>query len=847
MFSLALRNVWERKRRLTGTFFAVCLGVAFLSGTLLLSDTLRANFSTLFTAADAHTDVVIRGATTISNDNRQNTRNGVAASLLAAVQQQPGVAHAEPSVQGYGLLLGSNGKGIGGNGPPTRAGNWITDPALNPYRLVAGRAPRAADEVVVNRGAAKTGHLHVGDTTIVETPTPVPVHIVGIATFGSADGFGPATFVGFTLPAAEHDLSAIGGQYTEILVRAAPGTAPNQLAARLRPALPSNTEAITGSQLTADSISQVNRGFLTFLRGALLAFSLVAFLVAAFSIHNTLAILAAQRRREAALLRAVGASRRQILGAAVAESAVVGAAGSLVGLGVGVLIAGLLKGMFDSFGFALPAGGLALRPTSLAIAAAAGIVVTLGAGKSPAIRSSGVAPLAAIRAVDGGSDEPRRSRRRIGVAVVGAGLAALLGAATFGHASGNAGLAGLGAILLLVGIVVIGPFATRPVVGVVGWPIARLRGVTGQLARDNAARQPRRTAGTAAALLVGVTVVSLFTVVAASLQTSLTRGVEQTVAGDLVVGGSAFGGGGVSPALAADIARLPAVQSAAGIGKGSAPIAGHTHKVTVADPVQLAGLVDLHLVAGTRDIGKDGVAVSSTAAAANHWRIGSVLPITYPDGSAGHIRVGALYTHTALVGDYLLAPSGWLGHAAQAIDAEVLVQLRPGVGLGAAKVDIARIAGPYGQPAVQDRHQFVQAETKSVNTMLGMVYALLFLAILIALMGIANTLSLAIHERTRELGLLRAVGQSRRQARSLLRWESVIVAVFGTVGGVAAGVTIGWALVRSLSGATLSSFAAPPVQLVAIVVVGGLAGVLAAVRPARRAARIDLLQALAAT
>jgi putative ABC transport system permease protein len=846
MFSLTLRNLGADKRRMIGALLAVTLGVAFLAGNLLLSDTLRANFSRLFNQANGSTDVVVRGATKFGNDTRQQTRVGVPITAVSTIASTPGVADAQPYLEGYGRLLGSDGKAIGGNGPPTRAANWITDPALNPYRIVSGRAPAAPGEVVINRGAAKTGHLHIGDTTIVQTPDPVTVHIVGLATFGSANGAGPTTFTAFGNADATRYLSSAPNQVTEIRVKAAGGTSSVQLASQIRQTLPTQLQAITGTQQASENYQQLNSGFLGFLRTGLLAFAAIALIVGAFSIHNTLSILAAQRSRESALLRALGASRRQILAEAIVESATVGVVGSAIGLAAGIGVAGLLKGVFNGFGFTLPAGGLDIRLSSLVIAVLVGVIVTLLAGTAPALRASRAAPLAAVRHVDTEAGAVSRTRKVAGAIVVIAGIGAAVGAATIGHGSGNMAPAALGAVLVIAGTVLMGPVAAKPIAGALGRPVAAWRGITGTLARDNAIRQPRRTAGTAAALLVGVAVVSLFTVVASSVKASLADGVKKSVAGDLIVGATSFGGGGLSPQLAADLTRLPQVQTATGIGTGAALLEGHSRTLSIAEPSQLGSLVDLHVVAGsTADLGAAGLAVSKPSADSHHWRIGSEVAVVYPDGATGRLHVAAIYTNRTLVKDLLIAPAAFGPHAAQAIDAEILVKLRPGTDLPTAKAAVEQAATGYGRPAVQTRQEYQKTATNGVNTALGLVYVMLALAIIIALLGIANTLSLAVHERTRELGLLRAVGQTRAQTRAMVRWEAVIVAVFGTIGGLACGLLLGWALVRTASGDTMSTFAAPAGQLVAIVVIGGLAGVLAAIRPARRAARLDVLQALA--
>jgi len=555
MIAITARSLWARKRRLVATLLAVALGVAFLAGTLLLSDTLRANFDRLFTQADGGTNVVLRGATEIGSGN--SARTGVDASLLPRVRAVPGVADAQPYLEGYGQLLGRDGKPIGGNGPPTQAANWVGDPALNPYRLVAGHAPRADDEVVINRGAARTGHLALGMTTTLLTPQPLRVHIVGISTFGTADGFGPGTFTGMTLDAARAHLAGPKGpgapaELTEILVKASPGVPDEELAARLRPVLPAGVQAITGTQLATEDLDDINSGFLGFLSTGLTAFAAIALLVAAFSIYNTFSILAAQRGRESALLRALGGTRRQLAVAGLAETLVIGVVGSVAGWAGGIGIAALLKGVFDGFGFALPAGGLVLRASSSVLAVTVGVAATVLAGVLPALRASRVPPLAALRELDAEPARISRVRSALGFLLVAGGVGAVIA----GTAGGGQGPAIAGAVGTLAGFVVLGPVAVRPAAALLGAPIAALRGVDGRLARDNALRNPRRTAATASALMVGVAVATLFTVIGASLKASATQGVGRAVTADLVVyqpgyAGSA-GKAGFSPQLAAD-------------------------------------------------------------------------------------------------------------------------------------------------------------------------------------------------------------------------------------------------------------------------------------------------------
>jgi putative ABC transport system permease protein len=853
MLSISLKGLWAHKRRLVGTFLAVFLGVAFLSGTLVLGDTLRGNFDNLFTEANAGTDVVVRHASNLSTDpGEPDTQRGlIDASLVNSVRDVKGVAVTEPAVEGFGQLVGKNGDKLGGNGPPTLAGNWIENRNLNPYRLVEGRAPRSDNEIVINRGAATDGSLRVGDTTTVQTPEPVPVKIVGIATFGSADGLGQTTFTAFTLEGAQQHLLHRSDQVGSISLKAQPGVSQDELLNRVQRVLPTDVQAITGVKLTNENTNDINQQFLDLFTTFLTVFAGVALLVATFSIYNTFSIIVAQRTRESALLRAIGAGRGQILASVVVEALLVGIVASVVGVFGGLGIAGLLKGMFDAFGFSLPAGGLVFKSSVVVISLIVGVVVTLVAGVFPAVKASRVPPLAALRDVAVERTSASTARAIAGLVLTAVGVVVVL-AAVASSGSNVLPFAGLGALLTMTGVVVFGPVVAKLASGILGAPLAKLRGITGSLARQNAMRNPRRTSGTAAALMVGVGVVTLFTVFAASLKASIDQSVAGSVRGDLVVTTGRFGGGGISPQMATDFGSLPEVRTATGLGTGRALISGSTETLTVANPRQLGNVVAPDVTSGSLErLGDRQIAVSGKKADDKNWRVGSSVPVAFSDGTSTDFTVGAIYDSRDVLGDLVLTRGAWAPHAVQDIDTTVLVKLKDGVSLTAGKAAVEKVDKAYGAPTVQDRQGYADELTSGVNMMLGLVYVMLALAIVIALMGIGNTLALAIHERTRELGLLRAVGQTRRQIRSMIRWESVIVALFGTVGGLGLGVFLGWALVQAASGATagpfasISAFSAPPAQLVVVLVAGAIAGVVAGFRPARRAARLGVLNAIA--
>ncbi|MEU6670935.1 FtsX-like permease family protein [Streptomyces sp. NPDC046727] len=845
---ISLTSLRTHRRRFAGTFAAVFLGVAFLAGTLVMGDTLRASFGSMFGEATSGTDAVVRGADAITAPGEaQGVRRPVDTSLVRTVERVPGVAAAAPDIQGAGQLVGADGEPVGGQGPPTLAGNWITDARLNPYRIAEGRAPARPGEVVVNRGAAKQGGLKIGDTTTLRTPDPVRVTVVGLATFGGQDGMAQVTFTGMTQADAEKYLTARPGQAAGIQVRAAPGVSRRELVRRLTPVLPKGVEVITGQQSTRENTDMISSQFLTVFTTFLLVFSGVALLVAAFSIHNTFAIVVAQRTRENALLRALGAARGQVTAAALAEAGVVALTASLAGLAGGIGVAAGLRALFPAIGFPFPDGALVIKALSMVLPLAVGILVCLGSALLPALRAGRTAPLAALRETAVDSSGASRVRALAGTAL---GLLALTATLTGVLVFPSVWLAGAGALLAPAAFVVLGPVAATTAVRLLGGPLDRLRGVTGGLARRNALRSPGRTAATASALMIGVAVVSLFTVFAASLKATMDQTVSRSFAGDIAVSTPSYGAGGsgLSPRLTSALQRLPEVDTAVGLGRGVAEVNGSGRALTVTDPGALARAFDLGTVTGSlRDLGADGIALTRTEAGRQHLRPGDRARLTFTDGQTDTFTVRAVYGRSELAGDYVITRSAWAPHRTQDSDRLIAVTLRHGVSADAGRAAVRAVAARYGNPEVQTRDAYAQSSAGGIDMMLTLVYALLALAVLIALLGIANTLTLAVHERTRELGLLRAVGQTRAQLRAMVRWESVLVAAFGTVGGLGLGAFLGWVLVKASDGASDSAFAfaLPPDRLAGVALAGVLAGALAGLRPARRAARLDVLRAIA--
>jgi putative ABC transport system permease protein len=837
MFSLARKNLWSHKRRLISTTLAVVLGVAFLSGTLVLGDTMRATFDTIFQQSNAGTAAVIRAQST--GGDLDQPRPLIDGALVEQARAVDGVAAADPVASGYGKLVGKDGKGVGSNGPPTFATTWSDDPNTNPYRLAEGRAPQTDDEVVINRGAAKDGNLQVGDTTTLLTPDPIPVHIVGISTFGDADSSSGVTSTAFTLAGAQEHILRQPGKVSQIRIVARDGVSEDEMVARLKPIVPAGDEAVTGAQLTAEQKQAIGQDFLDFFTTFLNVFAGIALLVAAFSIYNTFTIILAQRSRESALLRAIGATRRQILSSTIVEALVMGVVASALGLVGGLGFAALLRTAFSAFGADLPATGLAVRPATVVIGMLVGTLVTLGAAVIPARRASKVPPIAALR----DSAVERTNAGIVRIATGGLLTAAGIGLVVTGVAGSTFAATALGALVTLIGVVVLGPVVAGFGGRVLGWPL-RLRGVTGDLATENTRRNPRRTSATAAALMVGVTVVTLFTVFGSSLNASVTKSVERSFGGDLVITDDSMSG--FSPQLAHDVAAKPEVASAVGLGTGAARVNNENKKLTVVDPQALAKVLDLDTLQGSMtNLGPTELAVSKTWADAQHVSEGSTVPITFTDGTSSQFTVAATYDNGDVIGDTIVSRDAWAPHARQDFDVATLIKLRDGVSLDEGKAAVNTVLTSYTGTTVQTRDEYLATVAGQITQALSIIYVMLALAVLIALMGIANTLALSVLERRHELGLLRAVGETRRQVRAMIRGESMIISVFGTLGGIGLGVFFGWALVRAASSQGLGVFSAGPAALVVILVVGAVAGVLAAVRPARKAAKLDVLAAIA--
>lgn len=843
MLRVTLANLGAHKRRLLSTFAAVLLGVAFLSGVLVQSSTLEHKFNTLFDTSSAEVDAAVRNPRRADLGEGESVRPPIPADVVDRVRAVPGVANAQPDWFGTVVVVGADGKAVGTMGPPQLGLTWHDDPELGAYRLVEGSAPEGTDQVVIDRRTATEGGLAVGDRTRVLTPAPIEVTVSGIARFGSQDSAAGTTATLFSPEGARAHLAEPAGPdgapgVDQVLLTADPGVDLDAFAADVAAAAGPGTETLDREAFRAENRDEVD-DLMNFLRPVLLTFALIALLVASFSIYNTFAIIVAQRTREAALLRAIGASRAQTLRAVLVESLLVGLVASAAGLAVGLGVATGLGAVLAGSGMNMP-GGLLLEAPTLLGCLAIGTVLTVLCALGPAVRASRVTPIEALR--DAAIDRSGTSRARIVVGAIAA-VAAVGTVASATVGSGGMAMGGLGVGLAVLALVVLGPIVAGPAGRLLGQPL-RVRGVTGDLARLNSVRNPRRTASSSSALMIGVAIVALFTVIASSITSTVNQQVDEQFGGDLIVSSTLMVG--LDPAVAHEVADLPEVGAAAGLANAPVTIDGEEEIVGLSDIPQATRLIDVGPEAGDLDdVVGPAMAISTDAAEAHDWSVGSVVPVEFVDGSTEQVTVRAVYGITDMAGDYLLPTELVTGRGQTVTDAMVLVSLADGVSLSAGRAAVEGVVGDLPTADLMDRAEFADFIGEQINTVLYLVYGMLALSIVIALMGIANTLSLSTFERTRELGLLRAVGQLRRQTRSMVRLESVVVALYGTVVGMAVGVLGAWVLVSADDSAEISRFDVPVTQLVVVLGLGALAGVLAALRPAARAAKQAPLEAIA--
>jgi putative ABC transport system permease protein len=834
MRNVTLKGLLAHKLRLALTALAIILGVTFISGTFVLTDTLQSTFNTLFGTVYAKVDFQVRGAAQLGT-GAGATRNPLPESVLATVREVPGVAVADGQVQGYAQFVARDGKAIAAGGAPTLGVSFDPYPQLSALHLVAGRPPAGPGDVVMDAGTAQKYGFTVGQRVqVLSVTAPRTFTITGIAQFGTVSNLAGATLAAFTLPVAQA-LALRPGQLDDINVLAAPGASKAAVQRAIARALPPGTEVVTGKTVADENTTSIDRT-LSFFSTALLVFAFISLFVGAFTIYNTFSIIVGQRTRELALLRIVGASRRQVFGSVLAEAAITGFVSSVIGLGLGVLAALGLEALLRGFGITLPPESLVFGPRTVLVGLLVGTVVTVVAAVGPARGAVRIPPVVALDDRQPIAGASLRRRLVWGAALALAGVVLL----AIGLAQAAIGLVGAGAAGLFLGVAMLSPAIARPLASVIGRPLARTLGVAGKLGRENSMRSPRRTAQTAAALMIGLALVSAMATFGASLSRSATASADQAISADLIV--TASGSGRLSNTAAATATAVPGVTTSTAFYLGKFEFRQSLSTLTAVSTAHLADTLILRMTAGTpAALSRGELLVDSTTATTDHLSVGDTVPVRFTRTGPAVLRIGGIYRANALIGSYLAGAGFFLAHYLPRPPDGLLLRTA-GAGVDGA---VTRALAPYPNLQVQTRAQFEQTQAANVNQLLGLVYALLGLAVLIALIGIVNTLMLSVFERTREIGLLRAVGMRRRQVRTMVRSEAVILAVFGAIVGIVIGTALGLALVASLRQQGITETVVPGSSLVIFLLLSAVLGLIAATWPARRAARLDILAAIA--
>jgi putative ABC transport system permease protein len=843
MLSLTIKSIRANKARFFLTGVAVLLGVAFMAGTFVLTDTIKKSYDDISANVYRSTDAVVRSAreTESSNDGAA-TRGTIAASTLATVRSTPGVEAAEPQQLGIAVVVARNGTLL--DARPDRAVpvalGWQETAKLNPLELVSGHGPQAPDEIVIDKASAEKGQFQLGETVHVVSPAGSQAYrIAGVATYGGAADAAGAQVVAFT-PDTASMVFGTPGRYSAIQVIAAPGVSQAQLTTNLRNALHDPTiEVITGADASTEA-SDATAAPLKFVNIALMTFAIVALVVGSFVIYNTFSITVAQRTKETAMLRAIGAKRRQVMRSIRLEAFFTGLFASTAGVAVGIALAQGLRSVLSAFGLDLPAGGAVVETRTIAVSMLTGIVVTVIAAWLPARRAAKVAPIEALR--DTAAEATAHSKRRIvlGTVVTAAGVLFI----AQGLSGAGAGAVGFGALGVFFGVAMLGPVISRRFARVVGWPLPRARGMAGTLARENAMRNPRRTAATSSALMIGVALVAFITVFAASAKASISTSVDRAMRTDWIIT-TQFGMGGLSPDVAQRIDALPETGAVTALRYFDAQVGGSSTQASAVDPAKVEGSVELELRQGhITDLGTNGVAVQEDVAKSKNLHVGDPLTMFFPETGDQQLTVVAIYGVKEPMGDYAISTQTFDANTATHVDNDIVVSAAPGVAKTDARAAIQDVLEDFPTAKLMTKSEFKGSMANRIDQILNLVYVLLAMALVIALFGIANTLALSVFERTREFGLLRAVGMSRAQVRSTVRWESVLIALLGTSLGTVIGLGFASSLVQALEKQGFNTFTVPVVQLTVIVVLSAIAAVGAAALPARRAARLDVLAAI---
>lgn len=841
MFTLLVRNLIEHAFRFLLTTFSVVLGVGFVVGSFVVTDSLRKSFDEVFAQAATGLDLAIRS--TSDFDTPADRRAPIPEELVEVVRAVPGVDVAAGDVSGYAQVVSPDGKPASTQGAPLLGVSWSPDDTLNSLRLRSGEPPDGPDEVVVDIDTATSLDLDVGDrvTVMLEGPTRA-FTVSGIATFGERNQLAGARITAFELETAQEVLGN-PGTLDGISVSMSRDADVEQVRAAVSAALPDTVEVVTRDTVIEENVDAFGE-FVDVFGNALLGFATVALFVSAFVINNTFSIIVGRRTRELALIRAIGATPAQVRTMMLGEALCTGVVATALGLGAGLLIARGIQAVFDAGGASLPDSSTVIAPRTVIVALVVGIGVTVVSALAPARRASRISPMEALHAGLTATEDHLTTRRVVAALVTTAGAAGLANGLFVSDDTMVTWISlGAGSMLFFVGLAALSAFVARPVARGLGSLYPRLLGMTGVLARENAARNPARTASAASALMIGLALVSMVSVIGSSIKSTALTTLRDSTRSDFIIQSDGFTG--FSGELARRLTDLAEVDVVGRVRFAEFRVEGAGKRVTATDAATLASLVDLDLEAG--DIAgllDGGILVHHDPAAELGLSVGDTIAAAFPAGGVERLRVVGIHRDSSLMGNWIIDMSTYEANATDRLDFLVLTRISDGIDPARARSALESVTDTFPQTTLRSLNEYRQYQEDRLDQFLAVVNALLALAIIIALLGIVNTLALSVLERTRELGLLRAVGMTRRQVRRMVRWEAVLIAVFGGLAGTAVGILFGLALGTALPDSIVRTVTLPIGQLVGLVVLAGVFGLLAGSIPARRAARLDVLEAV---
>ncbi|MDQ1046125.1 ABC transporter permease [Streptomyces sp. V4I2] len=839
MFRTALRNVFAHKARLLMTVLAVMLGVAFVSGTLVFTNTISEAYQKSSAKGFDQVDVAVEPETQEDKGDTVGKTAELTQSLLDESARVPGAASAIGVVNGFTAIADKDGKLIGG-GFQSQGGNyWGTKDAR--YPLVSGQVPSGAGEVLIDSKTAKRAGYEVGDTVRLSVDGPVlDPKITGIFTTDDGNVAAGGSLALFDTATAQR-LFGKTGTYDQIDVRAKAGVSQAALKAELDKALPKDTVETTTGQELADSQAEMISSSMSGLKQGLLVFAGIALFVGTFIIANTFTMLVAQRTKELALLRAVGASRRQVTRSVLIEAFVVGVVAAVTGLAAGIGIGAGLRSLMGSLGATVPDGPLIITPGTVGAALAVGVLVTMLAAWLPGRRAAKIPPVAAMSSLyAAATTKSLVLRNTLGALFSGAGIAVVLAATTMSGSDGQAPM-GLGAVLLIIGVFILTPLLSRPLIAAAA-PVLRVFGVSGKLARQNSVRNPRRTAATASALMIGLTLITGMTVMAGSLQKSIDKMAASAIKADYVV--SMANGNELSPDVEKKLGRIDDVTATSPLRNAPSRIDGETEYLTGVTGSTIGELTDLKIDSGAFKVGGTQVVVDDKTATSHGWKAGSGFTVSYEDGKKQKLTVTGVYEGNEMIQGIILDNATLSPHQSDPADMQVMVKTSDGTS-GATKDQLEKALGSNPAIKVQDKKDLSDEIAQMFTLMLNMLYGLLAMAVLVAVLGVINTLAMSVFERSQEIGMLRAIGLDRRGIKRMVRLESLVICLFGGVLGIGLGVFFGWAA-GELLGSSLATYelVLPWARMAVFLLLAATVGVLAALWPARRAGRLNMLAAI---